>query len=97
MILDQVDIGKDFWTVTENKEKNNGQRLTGVSAVRIPKTTAGQKWAQVLLSFLRRRMGSLRNHEDDGFEDVTNTVKTRSFKLNRDSNLLMTNVHKDTL
>ena len=42
-------------------------------------------------------MDSLGNHEDDGFEGVTNTVKTRSFKLNRDSNLLMTNVPMDTL
>ena len=42
-------------------------------------------------------MDSLSSHEDDGFDDVTNTVKTRSFKLNRDSNLLTTNVPKDTL
>ena len=42
-------------------------------------------------------MDSLSNHEDDGFEDVTNTVKTRSFKLKRDRNLLTTNVPIDKL
>ena len=42
-------------------------------------------------------MDSLSNHEDDGFVDVTHTVKTRSFKLNRDSPFLMTSVPIDTL
>ena len=95
--LDQSDVRKDFWTVTENREKENGQFLAGVSPVTIPKTIAGHIWAQVPFSFLRRRMDILSNHEDDGFEDVTNTVKTRSFKLNRDRNLLTTNVPIDKL